>query len=202
MDSRSSARCSHILAMSKRGRCRLRHSVKGRSGRVSGVLIFRRRWNGRARGGRDRKCGRSRDRAAYLLFASRTGSGGPENGLRDGQPVLVHGKDNPHCRGMGTTCTALAIYDDQEWLGHVGDSRAYLLRNGSLTQLTEDQTLYAQMIRVGLMTEDEAEAAGGRNVLAGARHEYGISTSRLRKRNSPSSGRHPHSLLGWTVEHG
>jgi PPM family protein phosphatase len=79
--------------------------------------------------------------------------------------IFEHSQSNPECKGMGTTCTALAIHDAQLWLGHVGDSRAYLLRNGSLTQLTEDQTLHAQMIREGLMTEEEAKSAEGGNII-------------------------------------
>jgi PPM family protein phosphatase len=79
--------------------------------------------------------------------------------------IFEHSQGNPECRGMGTTCTALAIQDGQLWLGHVGDSRAYLLRNGHLTQLTDDQTLHAQMIREGLMTEEESRTAEGGNVI-------------------------------------
>jgi PPM family protein phosphatase len=79
--------------------------------------------------------------------------------------IREHGKKNPDCRGMGTTCTALAVHDGQVWLGHVGDSRAYLLRGGKLTQLSDDQTLHAQMIREGLMTEDESKTSGGGNVV-------------------------------------
>jgi PPM family protein phosphatase len=79
--------------------------------------------------------------------------------------VLEHAKSNPACRGMGTTCTALAIHDGKVWLAHVGDSRAYLLRGGELTQLSADQTLHAQMIREGLMTEDESKTSEGGNVV-------------------------------------
>jgi PPM family protein phosphatase len=79
--------------------------------------------------------------------------------------IIEHAKNNPECRGMGTTCTALAIHDDEVWLAHVGDSRAYLLRNGQLDQLTDDQTLHAHMIREGLMTEEESKASAGVNVI-------------------------------------
>jgi PPM family protein phosphatase len=79
--------------------------------------------------------------------------------------VLEHGKQTPDCKGMGTTCTALAINDGQVWLAHIGDSRAYILRNGKLTQLSGDQTLHAQMIREGLLSEEEAKVAGGGNVI-------------------------------------
>jgi len=79
--------------------------------------------------------------------------------------ILEHAKNNPECRGMGTTCTALAIHDRQVCLAHVGDSRAYLLRNGKLTPLSVDQTLHAQMIREGVMTEEESKTSGGGNVV-------------------------------------
>jgi serine/threonine protein phosphatase PrpC len=79
--------------------------------------------------------------------------------------IFEHGKNNPDCKGMGTTCTALTIHDGQAWLAHVGDSRAYLLRGGKLTQLSDDQTLHARMIREGLMTEEESKTSGGGNVV-------------------------------------
>ncbi len=79
--------------------------------------------------------------------------------------IFEHGKKNPDCKGMGTTCTALAIHDGQVWLAHVGDSRAYILRGGKLKQLSDDQTLHAQMIREGLMTEEESKTSGGGNVV-------------------------------------
>ncbi|MGH6838050.1 MAG: PP2C family protein-serine/threonine phosphatase [Methylocella sp.] len=79
--------------------------------------------------------------------------------------ILEHGKQTPDYKGMGTTCTALAVNDGQVWLAHIGDSRAYILRNGKLTQLSSDQTLHAQMIREGLLSEEEAKVAGGGNVI-------------------------------------
>jgi serine/threonine protein phosphatase PrpC len=84
---------------------------------------------------------------------------------RANRTILEHSQGNPECRGMGTTCTALVIQGRQLWLAHVGDSRAYLLRAGHLTQLTDDQTLHAQMIREGLMTEEESKTAEGGNVI-------------------------------------
>ncbi|MBO0734759.1 MAG: serine/threonine-protein phosphatase, partial [Methylocapsa sp.] len=79
--------------------------------------------------------------------------------------IFEYGEKHPECQGMGTTCTALAIREGKAWLAHVGDSRAYLLRKGQLGRLTEDQTLLAQMIRDGLITEGEAKTARGRNIL-------------------------------------
>jgi protein phosphatase len=45
--------------------------------------------------------------------------------------------------GMGTTMTVAIVEDGGVWIGHVGDSRAYLVRNGSLDQVTEDHSLVA-----------------------------------------------------------
>ncbi len=72
---------------------------------------------------------------------------------------------DPECTGMGTTCTAIVIRDNRLWLAHVGDSRAYLLRDGKLTQLSDDQTLHAQLVREGVLTPEEAERTPGGNVI-------------------------------------
>ena len=74
-------------------------------------------------------------------------------------------KSNPECKGMGTTCTAVAIRDGDAWLAHVGDSRAYLLREGGITQLSEDQTLVAQMVREGQLSQEEARRSPVSNVI-------------------------------------
>lgn len=70
--------------------------------------------------------------------------------------------------GMGTTLTAVLVQDAGVHLAHVGDSRAYLLRAGSLRQLTEDHTLVARMVETGEITTDEAEIHPHRNVLTRA----------------------------------
>jgi PPM family protein phosphatase len=79
--------------------------------------------------------------------------------------ILEWSVDNPDCTGMGTTCTALVLRDDKAWLAHIGDSRAYLLRDETLTQLSDDQTLVAQMIRDGLLTAAQAENSPIKNVI-------------------------------------
>jgi len=79
--------------------------------------------------------------------------------------ILNWTKLHPECAGMGTTCTALALRDDQAWLAHVGDSRAYLLRDGSLRQLSEDQTLVAQLVREGKLTAEEARHSPVSNII-------------------------------------
>jgi PPM family protein phosphatase len=67
--------------------------------------------------------------------------------------------------GMGTTLTAALIQGEQAHLVHVGDSRAYLLRAGTLRQLTEDHTLVNRMVRAGEITRQEADVHPHRNVL-------------------------------------
>ncbi|MGD9656812.1 MAG: PP2C family serine/threonine-protein phosphatase [Methylocystis sp.] len=79
--------------------------------------------------------------------------------------ILDYAAKHPDCAGMGTTCTAIAVRDGCLWLAHVGDSRAYILRDGQLTQLSEDQTLHAQLVRDGVLTAEEAEKAPGGNVI-------------------------------------
>jgi PPM family protein phosphatase len=79
--------------------------------------------------------------------------------------ILEWSEQNPECAGMGTTCTVLALRGDKAWLAHIGDSRAYLLRAATLTQLSDDQTLVAQMLRDGLLTAEEAESSPVKNVI-------------------------------------
>ena len=67
--------------------------------------------------------------------------------------------------GMGTTLTAAVIEGDRVHLAHVGDSRAYLLRDGELRQLTEDHTLVHRMVLEGELTEAEAEVHPHRSIL-------------------------------------
>lgn len=61
-----------------------------------------------------------------------------------------------HCRGMGSTCAALALCDDTAHVAHVGDSRVYLLRDGRIRQLTRDHSRVQRMLDDGLITEEEA----------------------------------------------
>jgi PPM family protein phosphatase len=67
--------------------------------------------------------------------------------------------------GMGTTLTAALVQGELAHLIHVGDSRAYLLRAGTLRQLTEDHTLVNRMVKAGEITEEEAEVHPHRNVI-------------------------------------
>jgi PPM family protein phosphatase len=68
-------------------------------------------------------------------------------------------------RGMGTTSTIATLIDDRLFLAQVGDSRAYILREGDLTQVTRDQSLVNQLIEAGQLTEEEAETFEHNNII-------------------------------------
>jgi serine/threonine protein phosphatase PrpC len=67
--------------------------------------------------------------------------------------------------GMGTTITVALVADDAVRIGHVGDSRAYLIRDGGLEQLTDDHSLVAELVRSGKLSPEEAEVHPQRSVI-------------------------------------
>jgi len=70
--------------------------------------------------------------------------------------------------GMGTTMTVALVEDGHVAIGHVGDSRAYLIRGHSLEQLTEDHSLVAELVRSGKLSPEEAEGHPQRSVITRA----------------------------------
>ena len=79
--------------------------------------------------------------------------------------IHEHAKQNPDRRGMGTTTTAVGILGDYLYLTQVGDSRAYLVRQGRATQLTKDQSLMQRLVDAGELTEEEAEQSERKNII-------------------------------------
>ena len=71
-------------------------------------------------------------------------------------------------RGMGTTCTLAAIRDDQLFLAHIGDSRAYLLRDGELHQVSKDHSWVEDAVDQGVITREQARTHPNRNVITRA----------------------------------
>ncbi len=72
-------------------------------------------------------------------------------------------------RGLaGTTCTALALFPDYFHIAHAGDSRAYLIREGKISQLTEDHNVVGEMFRKGVLNAEEARTHPRRNVITRA----------------------------------
>lgn len=82
--------------------------------------------------------------------------------------VVRKAADDPGLRGMGTTLTATIVEGRRLHVGHVGDSRAYLIRDGALTQLTRDHTLVAHLIEKGQITEEEAATHPHRSIVTRA----------------------------------
>jgi len=79
--------------------------------------------------------------------------------------ILQTARREEKLRGMGTTCTALAVVNGMAYLAHVGDSRAYLLRGGQIYCLTEDHSAIMELVRQGLMSRTEAHDHEDRNVI-------------------------------------
>lgn len=82
--------------------------------------------------------------------------------------VYNYALENPQNKGMGTTLTAVLIDDQVGLVGHVGDSRAYLVRDGAATRLTVDHSWVADRVRQGLLSEEEAKRHRWRNVITNA----------------------------------
>jgi serine/threonine protein phosphatase PrpC len=102
--------------------------------------------------------------------------GGPEEGLAALTAAAVaanaevgrRSRSDPELEGMGTTLTALLVDGSDAHLVHVGDSRAYLMREGVLVQLTDDHTLVQALIDQGRITRDQASEHPHRSVITRA----------------------------------
>jgi protein phosphatase len=81
------------------------------------------------------------------------------------QSVFQSAQEHRERQGMGSTLTAAWIDGVQLSIGHVGDSRVYLLRTGLLQQLTSDHSLVAEQVRRGILTVTEAEQSNLQSVL-------------------------------------
>jgi serine/threonine protein phosphatase PrpC len=90
-------------------------------------------------------------RGSYFDPASGRGPGDALRIAIEAANASIHRRaaDDPRLGGMGTTCTAVAVVGRSLWCGHVGDTRAYVAANGSLTQITRDHSLAAELARAG-----------------------------------------------------
>jgi len=84
------------------------------------------------------------------------------------QLIYSQAQDSPILKGMGTTLTVALLHQSSLNLGQIGDSRAYLIRNCSIKQLTNDHSLVAEQIRMGLITVEEAACHPARNIITRA----------------------------------
>lgn len=79
--------------------------------------------------------------------------------------IYGYAREHPEVRGMGTTVTAAGVFGADLYLAQIGDSRAYLIRNGQTIQLTKDQSLMQRLVDAGELTEEEAEQSERRNII-------------------------------------
>ena len=82
--------------------------------------------------------------------------------------IYLRQQADDYLSGMGTTLTMLWEGPETVLLGHVGDSRAYLLREGQLTQVSNDHSLVGEMVRSGALARDAARSSPYRNVITRA----------------------------------
>ena len=79
--------------------------------------------------------------------------------------IYRESRRNGNLRGMGTTLTAAGVYDASVLFAQVGDSRAYLVRNHHIVQMTRDQSLVAQLVASGRLSPEGAKTHPQRNVI-------------------------------------
>ena len=79
--------------------------------------------------------------------------------------VYRRGQVESTLQGMGTTATALLLHGDHAFIGHVGDSRAYLVRQNQIMQLSEDHSLVNEQVKAGLLTPEQARQSRYRNII-------------------------------------
>jgi protein phosphatase len=75
---------------------------------------------------------------------------------------------DPARKGMGTTLSCLVVVGSRAFVGQVGDSRVYVIRNGLTTQITEDHTLINAQLKAGYITPEQAKAASYGNIITRA----------------------------------
>ncbi len=104
----------------------------------------------------------------------------PDSGRSDALNRLVSGitlanrvvceaaNNNRSWHGMGTTIVAALADGNRLSIAHAGDSRAYLVRSATISQLTEDHSVVAEQVRMGLISKEEAEGSGIRNLITRA----------------------------------
>jgi len=79
--------------------------------------------------------------------------------------VYEEARESARCAGMGTTLVAVLVLANHAFIVNIGDSRAYLLRDTTLEQITRDHTVYAELMQSGCMPQGVYPRSGFRNVL-------------------------------------
>ena len=81
------------------------------------------------------------------------------------EKLIYESVNDDELKGMGTTITMCIVLENELYIGHVGDSRAYLVRGEKLIQLTQDHSLVGELLRTGSITKEEAATHSKKNVI-------------------------------------
>jgi len=84
------------------------------------------------------------------------------------QAVYEAAQNSPHLQGMGTTIVAVLLTENKLSIAHIGDSRAYLIRGGSVDQLTDDHSIVNEQVKRSMLTKEEASQSEMKNLLTKA----------------------------------
>jgi serine/threonine protein phosphatase PrpC len=119
------------------------------------------------------QAGEVASRIAADVFDEDMGDGNPEEQLAEraqeaNRRIFERARADASHSGMGTTLTGALVSDDEVSIVHVGDSRAYLFREGELRQLTRDHSLVEELRRRGQLTPEEAEEHPQRSIITRA----------------------------------
>jgi PPM family protein phosphatase len=133
------------------------------------------------------QAGEVASRLTIEAFAPFPATGGAEDRLRGAiseanRRVVERGRNDPKTAGMGSTVTAALVDGEFVAFGHVGDSRAYLLRRGRFDQISRDHSLVGELVRQGRITVEEAGSHPQRSVITralGATDEVDVDTWRI-----------------------
>jgi len=119
------------------------------------------------------QAGEVASRLATAALKEAGANGGGERRIADliqeaNRRVYDRSSSDPNTSGMGTTITVALVEDDRVSFGHVGDSRAYLIRKARMEQLTEDHSLVNELLKTGKLSREEAETHPQRSVITRA----------------------------------
>ncbi|MEI6309677.1 MAG: protein phosphatase 2C domain-containing protein [bacterium] len=104
--------------------------------------------------------------SAFLLDSDLSPAERLQESFRQGrQAILAKQRSSPSLSEMATTLTALALSGDSGWVGNIGDSRTYLLRQGALRQISLDHSWVAEQMRAGALSKQAARRHPYRNVV-------------------------------------
>ncbi|MBB6175844.1 protein phosphatase [Anoxybacillus tengchongensis] len=88
-----------------------------------------------------------------------------EHVMKVNESLFHHSQTNDHCQGMGTTVVAAICTNQFATIGHIGDSRCYLLNTNGFQQMTEDHSLVNELVKSGQLSKEDAEYHPRKHVL-------------------------------------